>query len=603
MRRALRYMGSVVVASSVSLTSQAAEWKSPYCPKVGNTAIIAVGTIAPARARAAELTVQLAWLADPSTAIEGLEAHVREGSLTLTGTVPSEEARAAVVRLARQTTSVLPVVDALQVQTGADAPAIYPPPGLLQQSVHLELSEAFPALVRGCEVQAQVNGRVILLGTVPSLEEKLALSQRIRHVLGCSAVDNKMRIEPIRENDRYWEQISADGHLRQALEMPAAHLPPLGVPVLLQDLVRQSNETPRPIAQTPPAIAVQPVPVAEQRHPIAIASPEVSSGPTILTSQTPAPPAAFVIAPPAAEVVKKTPTGPAPWQRLVAVVPSATPGISGPPARVLRTPPPDLLPMPAAPVTKQQFPVASTADKTVVQAAAPALSEQAIVVKAAVPVTTAPVTTETTVPPPSWPALQVTAAPPTMAPTSPATIAPASSPPATEPTPALVTCRSKAKPGGALGVPKYAPGAPELKAPKAVPVFVPAPVAPTQSVMSPVPQEPILGLPLAAPAASAESAPQPTVQLASAVTPSAEPLLSRSPEPLSPQVQSFLRSRITTACGGAARSVTIKFTENGSVWVGLRVKTKAIGQQLGMRVMDLPELAPFKVQMEVQITQ
>jgi hypothetical protein len=65
-------------------------------------------------------------------------------------------------------------------------------------------------------------------------------------------------------------------------------------------------------------------------------------------------------------------------------------------------------------------------------------------------------------------------------------------------------------------------------------------------------------------------------------------------------VQRMLQQRIEQAAHGAW-DVQVLPQSSNSVLVRMRVRNTSAGQQLGQRIMNLPDLKPYQVKMEVQV--
>jgi hypothetical protein len=143
-------------------------------------------------ARLTEINVGLAWLADPLTFPCQLAAHVQDGALEIRGFVPNEAVRSRAVKVAREQ-SKLSVIGNLKLRPTA-APVWRRPPEELHAAIQLALKKYFPKLAPDISVLCRPFGQVILTGRVESMEEKLALSQSLRRVPGCSSVLNQLEV-------------------------------------------------------------------------------------------------------------------------------------------------------------------------------------------------------------------------------------------------------------------------------------------------------------------------------------------------------------------------------------------------------------------------
>jgi hypothetical protein len=158
-------------------------------------------------ARLAEIKAELGWLADPITFPYHLAAHVQirtagagapnpgiyQGRvLEIRGFVPNETVRARAVKDAQMQTG-LSVLDHLKIRPVAPRIAVVPPEALHKAALGA-LKSTFPQQAQGINVLCRSYGQVILAGRVASMEEKLAISQELRKLPGCTSVLNQLAI-------------------------------------------------------------------------------------------------------------------------------------------------------------------------------------------------------------------------------------------------------------------------------------------------------------------------------------------------------------------------------------------------------------------------
>jgi hypothetical protein len=138
--------------------------------------------------------VELAWLADPATFSCHLGATVVGNTLEIKGYVPNDAVRARAVKLAEQQTS-LAVVDHLQLQTNLAVRSGGVPVEELQQAVTEALALDFGSRAASIQTAVRPGGQVTLDGTIPTWQEKLAISRRLQRVHGCMAVINRLGVK------------------------------------------------------------------------------------------------------------------------------------------------------------------------------------------------------------------------------------------------------------------------------------------------------------------------------------------------------------------------------------------------------------------------
>ena len=142
---------------------------------------------------AVEVQVELAWLADPVTFPYMLEARMEGGQLRARGYVPSPAVREHALKLARMHCPH-PVSDALQINPRVQAVGLHLPAEHLQVAVRMHLQQAFPGRSAPLSVRCRRDGTVTVSGKVPTLEQKLAVSQALRRLHGCNCVINQLEV-------------------------------------------------------------------------------------------------------------------------------------------------------------------------------------------------------------------------------------------------------------------------------------------------------------------------------------------------------------------------------------------------------------------------
>jgi len=143
--------------------------------------------------RLTEILVELAWLADPATFPCLLEAHVDGAALQVKGHVPDHSVRERALQIARLHCPMT-VVDGLKERANSAArPARLHPPQLLR-AAQSSLQASFPQANHFFQVRCDADGRVRVSGFVGSFEEKLAVSQTLRRLHGCTAALNETHV-------------------------------------------------------------------------------------------------------------------------------------------------------------------------------------------------------------------------------------------------------------------------------------------------------------------------------------------------------------------------------------------------------------------------
>jgi osmotically-inducible protein OsmY len=258
MRRALRRAALALLAAGVPGLARPA-FAQPLPPAAPMT-LPPADTAREGLWRLEEMKVEMAWLADAATFPHVIVAHSVDGNLELRGNVPSTALRDTAFRIARAH-SRLPIVNFLQIdrsfqprETGVNASAV-------RQGAVEVLTEAFGMAARGFEIRAETDGQVAISGSVNSVEEKLAVSRKLRKVHGCTCVSNYLQISPVMRDGRMFTQINAAGSLvvpGQVLcldgtgqELPGPR-PPAPAPAV-QAMVPAAKALPGVVTMSPPA--------------------------------------------------------------------------------------------------------------------------------------------------------------------------------------------------------------------------------------------------------------------------------------------------------------------------------------------------------------
>ncbi len=147
------------------------------------------GSAQPDPRRVIEVNVEVAWLADPVTFPYYLEAHATAAQLEVRGYVPNKAVREHALRIA-QVYSSLPVADAMKEHPSLLVRPSPMSPQQLQSSVQSSLRVALPKQYQQLKVECGGDGKVFVLGTVNTYEEKMAVSHALRRLHGCSSVQN-----------------------------------------------------------------------------------------------------------------------------------------------------------------------------------------------------------------------------------------------------------------------------------------------------------------------------------------------------------------------------------------------------------------------------
>jgi hypothetical protein len=116
------------------------------------------------------------------------------------------------------------VTDNLQIHPGLVLRSVGRPAEELKAAAKEILAEKLPDHARSFEIQAEGYGQVTVTGSVPSFEVKLAVSNALRKVRGCSQVTNQLTVSTMERDGKSYTLVSADGSLMVPTEV-AAHEP------------------------------------------------------------------------------------------------------------------------------------------------------------------------------------------------------------------------------------------------------------------------------------------------------------------------------------------------------------------------------------------
>jgi osmotically-inducible protein OsmY len=222
MRMALRRAGlALVAAGSLSLVNLGRAQTPTYLPggetvqeqpAEGQPVEGALGQEAPAdgQGRVMEIKVELALMADVSTFPYRLSAQANGEMLEVRGFIPNEVVRQRAMKIARDHCP-LTITDGLKIYPRMSFRSGGVSIRELESAVRDALADAFPEAAKQIQVKARANGEVTLTGSIPSFEEKLAVSHCLRKVSGCSAVVNQLKLPTLVKEGMKLSRVSADG--------------------------------------------------------------------------------------------------------------------------------------------------------------------------------------------------------------------------------------------------------------------------------------------------------------------------------------------------------------------------------------------------------
>lgn len=148
------------------------------------------------RYRLEEMKVELALLADLATFPYFLGAHATGETLELCGLAPNKMVRQHALDLARRST-FLRVCDKVRIQANLVVTSPPRPAVMLQQEAAELLEQNLGELGLEMCVGVQPDGRIVVAGSVDSVENKLAVSRLFRRLSGCRGVVNELIVQPL----------------------------------------------------------------------------------------------------------------------------------------------------------------------------------------------------------------------------------------------------------------------------------------------------------------------------------------------------------------------------------------------------------------------
>jgi hypothetical protein len=184
--RVVLLTGLLLLASLLFVPAADAQWRW-FGPKAADKTPAKAPLVDPRRAM--EVNVEIAWLADPVTFPYYLEAHADSGQFEVRGYVPNKGVREHALRIAQVYSSV-PVTDAMKEHPSLLVKPSQMSPQQLQNSAQSSLRAALPKQYQQLKIDCGADGKVVVAGSVSTLEEKIAVSHALRRLHGCTSVQN-----------------------------------------------------------------------------------------------------------------------------------------------------------------------------------------------------------------------------------------------------------------------------------------------------------------------------------------------------------------------------------------------------------------------------
>lgn len=220
--------------------------------------------------------VELALLAEPMLFSYSLSAQAQNGTIEIRGYVPNPAVRGFTLKVAGQQTA-LKVLDRMQIHATLSTRTSVESPDLIRRSAKELLDVSFGEMGRRLDLRVDARGRVTVSGSVPTMDDKLAISRKLRRVGGCTSVDNQATVP------------AAD-----RIQTTEAMTPPPGT--LLTKPIETRVE--RPVLTTPPpVVSTPPAPTPTFPPKLTLPTPSTLPKSPVTASSTGTPPPAPIVVP------------------------------------------------------------------------------------------------------------------------------------------------------------------------------------------------------------------------------------------------------------------------------------------------------------------
>ncbi len=571
---ALAAVGGLGVASSASAQSPMRRMVPPNEPvmrvaaPVEEVIQVAETTPAPAalndsQAHDEAARVELALLAEPMLFSYGLTTVLQGGMIEVRGYVPNPAVREHALKVAAQHTT-LKVFDHIQIHPTVTTRTSVDSPDIIRNSARQLLDVSFGDLVRHVEVKADARGHLIVTGAVASMDDKLAVSRKLRRVGGCNCVDNRLVLATVEEVVSAPPAPKAPATPPQPAKVQAAPVVTRQeTPPTLTPMPTVTLPPPRPVTPPAPALVTKPV--------MTILPPEPQTAPPVPAVTSPAPA-------PAVTTVKPAPA--TKWSDWQPPVPSAAkttpPAPSAPVVETVKEPAPlkgptwtDVPPTPPSPKMTPSLPPLTPLVKP---AESPTLTPTKV--------------SGSSSQPPKWTDM------PPLPPAKPVAV-----PPKTPAPPALPALSAAPMPRPTAVATKPAN---ELKIPD-------RPYVATGSIMfaDDVPSRMAAGAVRQASATSRTEVPRQgnAAPVPESLRPGAGTKSGVAPSAARPSATTLahLKQRIEAACGSGSHDIQVMSRGAKDLQVVVTVKSEAEAQRLSAKILEMPELAPYEIDLRVEL--
>jgi len=189
-----------LTAGTLGLARPSLAQQSPYLPAGTPTPMGKVRTeahpyavVKQHQAMLEEVKVELAWLADPATFPCRLGAFQEEENLKIRGFVPNEAVKMRAMEIAAQHTA-MPLIDELRIYSNIPMPAVGVPVDSVLADAAQVLVKALGDKANPLELTASASGQIVVTGTLSTLADQLAVSRCLCGVHGCTSVKNLVTV-------------------------------------------------------------------------------------------------------------------------------------------------------------------------------------------------------------------------------------------------------------------------------------------------------------------------------------------------------------------------------------------------------------------------
>jgi osmotically-inducible protein OsmY len=193
------------------------------------------------------MRIEMALMADPATFQCEIHVQCNGKAMELHGMAPSESIRWKAVLLAKQQTT-LPVRDCLAAYSQPLPAVPRMKPEALAREASAALPEALGTQAKTVTVQADQDGKVILHGEVSRFDEKFAASIACRKIKGCTSVVNQIHVIDSEKNSKPIMVAT------QQVKPPPPAVPPSSKPVMIPSVATLPSGNPVPIPTVPEAV-------------------------------------------------------------------------------------------------------------------------------------------------------------------------------------------------------------------------------------------------------------------------------------------------------------------------------------------------------------